>query len=288
MDKVKLTYFISAARHLNFTKAAEDCHVVQGTISKQISALEEELGIKLFIRKGQTLALSPAGQRLFDDAGDYLDQYSAIESSLRKLHLVYDDKLRVAVGTMEHPLAISAFRRFYENYPNIDVQFYTYTYGRMASNFRSNVLDIGFCCDLCANTIHEVARIPLHDEEWMVAAASDSPFWALPEEDQANFTGQTIVSVQGNEYDPVYRHFLENNYKIKTFSFTNAMITILTTVQSGGGIAILPSYIKDTVVGLRMEKMKKTPLTTPFSLIYNPNSTRFSTIERFLEYYNRK
>ena len=73
MDKNKLNYFISAARHLNFTKAAEDCHVVQGTISKQIASIEDELGVKLFIRKGQTLSLTPAGQKLLDDSNDYIE-----------------------------------------------------------------------------------------------------------------------------------------------------------------------------------------------------------------------
>ena len=64
MDETKLYYFLSVARHLSFTKAAEDCHVVQSTVSKQVAALEQELGAPLLIRDKQSVRLTPAGQRL--------------------------------------------------------------------------------------------------------------------------------------------------------------------------------------------------------------------------------
>ena len=227
MDKIKLKYFISAARNLNFTKAAEECHVVQGTISKQISAIEAELGIKLFVRKGQTLALTRAGKKLYDDSNEYLEQYQIIDNNLKKLHLAFDDKLAIAAGTMEHALIIPGMRHFQSKYTNTEINFSTYTYARMSSHFRNETLDLGFCCDTCADSIWDATKIPVHSGEWLVCAAEDSPFWDLSEEDRASFNNQTIISVHGNEYDPVYRHFLENNYKIKSFSFTNALVSII-------------------------------------------------------------
>lgn len=44
----KLVYFISVAENLNFTKAAQECHLAQPAISQQINSLEHEIGFQLF------------------------------------------------------------------------------------------------------------------------------------------------------------------------------------------------------------------------------------------------
>ena len=58
----RIEYFLSVAKHLNFTKAARECYVAQAAISQQIKQFEEELGFKLFDRGGTAVALTPAGE----------------------------------------------------------------------------------------------------------------------------------------------------------------------------------------------------------------------------------
>ncbi len=57
-----LRAFEAAARHLSFTKAAEELHVTPAAISHQIKALEEQLGVPLFRRLTRALRLTQAGQ----------------------------------------------------------------------------------------------------------------------------------------------------------------------------------------------------------------------------------
>lgn len=57
--------FESAARHLSFTKAAEELFLTQSAISRQIQALEERLGVKLFTRGRRGLTLTDAGQEMY-------------------------------------------------------------------------------------------------------------------------------------------------------------------------------------------------------------------------------
>jgi DNA-binding transcriptional LysR family regulator len=57
--------FAAAAQHLSFTLAAEDLHLTQSAISRQVSGLEREVGQKLFVRKTRALALTPAGSQLY-------------------------------------------------------------------------------------------------------------------------------------------------------------------------------------------------------------------------------
>src|SRR5437588_6264153 len=62
MEFRQLTYFLAAAHTQNFRKAAELCLVTQPALSRQIAALEKELGMALFKRIKQHVALTDAGQ----------------------------------------------------------------------------------------------------------------------------------------------------------------------------------------------------------------------------------
>jgi len=68
-----LRAFEAAARHLSFTRAAEELNVTQAAVSHQIKGLEEQLGLSLFRRIGRGLQLTDAGQTLFPAVRDGLD-----------------------------------------------------------------------------------------------------------------------------------------------------------------------------------------------------------------------
>ena len=65
-----LKAFEAAARHLSFTKAAEELFVTQAAVSHQIKALEEFLSMKLFLRRNRTLLLTEEGQAYFLELKD--------------------------------------------------------------------------------------------------------------------------------------------------------------------------------------------------------------------------
>jgi LysR family transcriptional regulator, glycine cleavage system transcriptional activator len=69
--------FRSAARHLSFTRAAQDMFVTQSAISREIKTLEEQLGQPLFRRVNRTLQLTPAGEELYRIAHETLGQLDA-------------------------------------------------------------------------------------------------------------------------------------------------------------------------------------------------------------------
>ena len=73
--------FESAARHLNFTHAADELYLTQSAVSRQIQTLEESLGVKLFTRQRHGLALTAEGARLREAVQSALGQVrEAIES----------------------------------------------------------------------------------------------------------------------------------------------------------------------------------------------------------------
>ncbi|BEU03893.1 transcriptional regulator GcvA [Agarivorans sp. OAG1] len=116
-----LKAFEAAARHLSFTRAAEELFVTQAAVSHQIKALEEFLGLKLFRRKNRALLLTEEGQGYFLDIKDIF--ISLTEATDRLL-------ARGAKGTITVSLQpsfaiqwlVPRLSQFSEMHPDIDVR----------------------------------------------------------------------------------------------------------------------------------------------------------------------
>src|SRR4051794_23701401 len=78
-----LLAFEAAARHLSFTRAGSERFLTQSAVSRQIRALEDELGVPLFERRHRALALTAAGQRLFVTCSAVLAQLRVAVAEIR-------------------------------------------------------------------------------------------------------------------------------------------------------------------------------------------------------------
>ena len=78
-----LKSFEVAARHLSFTKAAEELFVTQAAVSHQVKALEDFLELKLFIRRNRSLLLTEEGQEYYLELRDIFEQLAQATDKLR-------------------------------------------------------------------------------------------------------------------------------------------------------------------------------------------------------------
>src|SRR4030088_1090545 len=77
-----LRAFEAAARHMSFSKAADELHVTPAAISHQIHALEEDLGVRLFHRMNRSIELTASAQILLPGL---TEAFAGIQSSVRRL-----------------------------------------------------------------------------------------------------------------------------------------------------------------------------------------------------------
>jgi LysR family glycine cleavage system transcriptional activator len=113
--------FEAAARHLSFTKAAEELHVTQAAISHQVKTLEAYLGLKLFRRLNRALVLTEEGQAYLPPVRRVFDQL--YEATRRLTEHETRGKLTVSVlPSFAARWLVSRLGRFVEAYPEIDVR----------------------------------------------------------------------------------------------------------------------------------------------------------------------
>jgi DNA-binding transcriptional LysR family regulator len=109
LDMRKLRYFVAVAEELNFGRAAARLHIAQPVLSRQIRALEHELGITLLNRGTRGTTLTPAGSRLLDDGRFLLAEVQALQQRLAQAEA---PAVVVTVGVLPGLLATAAARAF--------------------------------------------------------------------------------------------------------------------------------------------------------------------------------
>mgnify|MGYP000050714663 FL=1 len=83
MELRVLHYFLTVAKEQSFTKAAEQLHITQPTLSRQLAALEDELGIRLFCRGGRNITLTDDGLLLKRRALEMIDLEDKIVDAIK-------------------------------------------------------------------------------------------------------------------------------------------------------------------------------------------------------------
>ena len=116
-----LPAFEAAARNLSFTRAGEELFLTQSAISRQVQALENALGVRLFERRTRALALTPAGQSAYRTAQDALERLDALVRNLQGAAEIRAITITTTPGFASLWL-IPRLVRFIEAHPGIDVR----------------------------------------------------------------------------------------------------------------------------------------------------------------------
>ncbi|MBI2305673.1 MAG: LysR family transcriptional regulator [Rhodocyclales bacterium] len=113
--------FEAAARHLSFTRAADELHLTQSAISRQIQTLEEQLGVRLFQREVRRLRLTAEGETLQRVVGELLDRLADVCAGLRATQRRPQVQITAAVGIASLWL-VPRLAAFQGAQPDVDVR----------------------------------------------------------------------------------------------------------------------------------------------------------------------
>lgn len=182
MDIKRLQYFVTAAEEGNLHRAAERLHVVQPALSKQIAALESELGCQLFARIRGRLHLTPAGQQYLADARQILLSVQQAGERARRVAAGHSGLLRIGFReTAGRSKVVSgSFSEFRASYPDVELQLNQLTSPLQCEALRKRELDLGFIY-LSADHDYGLAHLSIAEDSFWLALPHNHPLCAQPE-----------------------------------------------------------------------------------------------------------
>ena len=175
MELRVLRYFLTVAREQSFTRAASRLHITQPTLSRQLAALEEELGTVLFDRGGRHITLTDEGLLLKRRALEILDledkileEFHSDESEIEGIIHIGCGEF-VAVETLAEILG-----QYKKQYPLVQITLHTGTADTILSKMNQGLIDLGLFMEPVNTEELEYIRIRESDQ-WVTGMRPEDP-----------------------------------------------------------------------------------------------------------------
>jgi LysR family hca operon transcriptional activator len=141
MELRHLRYFAAVAAHGSFSRAANNLHLTQPALSRQVKDLEDELGVPLFVRGTNTLALTEAGELFYEEARDLLAR--ADQAVQRVRGQARSETLRVGYGpSLTTGILPRALDRFQSAVPRVRIELEDLSPLEISEKVKGGLLDL--------------------------------------------------------------------------------------------------------------------------------------------------
>ncbi len=249
MDMTGLEYFISAARHLNFTKAADECCITQTAMSLHIAKIEKELGFKLFFREHRAVRLTQGGTVFREEALKILRQYKEGVQRSASAAAGYEGALRIGfTNYIERTFLPELVGRFHRNYPRIELVLNKNEQFNMADDLKQGISDISVVFPYEVENDSDLS-VEIIDSYRICAVVSS----------ESELADKKTVKLRDLERSPVIINSPANSPRLfqrvledwKSLAFSPESIVesdsadgMLFLVEAGFGAALMPSYVR--------------------------------------------
>jgi DNA-binding transcriptional LysR family regulator len=239
LDLRKVRYFLAVADELNYGRAAERLHIAQPVLSRQITALERELGVELFTRSKRGTRLTEAGTLLREDARALLRTASALQ---RRARVAGRGAGYFTIGFMPGIIVTPAVQLLRDRFPGLRVNVVRTSWDDQAEMVHDGRIDASFV--RLPVPRRGLTVIPLFREPRVVALPEGHGLAARPAVVLADLAPLDLL--QDPDTVPEWRD-LAVELRPTALSLDRAGLPIVTTVEeklehvaAGRGVAILP------------------------------------------------
>lgn len=247
MELRHLRYFVAVAEQLSFGRAAARLHISQPPLSRQIRALEEELGTPLFVRTKRSVALTPAGAGLLPEARRLLRAADALKEGAR--HIAAGDVGALALGF----IAVAAYSvlpelapEFRRRHPGVKLALQEGTSDTLLAALKQGEIDVGLVLP------------PVDDESLRyVPLFHDTLVAALPAGRRPGGGGSISLKSLAQEpfvlfprkvgsglYDLIVAFCRRTGFSPRIEQEAIQMQTIVSLVAAGMGVALVPASLQ--------------------------------------------
>jgi len=287
MELRELKTFQKVATLLSFNRAADVLHYAQSTVSAQIKALEDELGVPLFDRLGKQIVLTDSGEKLL--------KYS------RRLLAIHEETYAEVKGrtelrgslTIRIPQTIATYYlppllvKFHECYPRVRFEFLSCTVHPLAQELSAGTIDLAFLMTESVQAASLQSEV-LGFEDLALVTHAGHPLAREPSVSFRDLQGQTLLYAKTDCDYPIrfQRMLAEEKIKLSTTLEFNSVEAVKQCVMAGLGITLMPAVAVRREVesgSLTILPLSDGPMEVAIFMIWHKDKWLSPTLDAFLE-----
>ena len=264
----QLRYFETLARTKHFGMAADQCAVTQPALSMQIKELERELGVELVERRGNTIAVTPAGQEIAARSEAILSQVRELSDYARQHQGVLTGPLRLGIIPSIAPYLLpDILTEVTKHYPNLDLQIRETQTNALLEELIRGELD----AVLVALPVEspQLATMPLFEDRFLIAVQSQAaPDWAAGDLRSRIGQERLLLLEEGHCLRDQALQFCQiANMQARKALGAASLTTIMQMVAAGHGITLLPEICAKTEVDRQRVALIAFPEEAPMRVV---------------------
>lgn len=147
MDFHHLKYFVEVSEQKSFSKAARNLHISQSAISRTIKALEDELGVILFIRNAKSVELTDGGTIFLTHAKRVVFMFEHLKGDFENEFRLEQGSIRIGIPPItDAPIFAHLLGEFKRTYPQISLELFEQGSKKIEISAQEGLVDIGIIC----------------------------------------------------------------------------------------------------------------------------------------------
>lgn len=247
MDVRQLRYFVTVAENLSFRRAAEQLHIAQPALSRQIQQFEEHLGARLFERDKRSVSLTAAGRAVLEHGRGVLSQVQGLPAIAQRAALGQSGRIRVGfISLVAYEFLPALVREFRRRLPQVDVRMHEFPVMQQYEPLMQDQFDVVILRPLVPDSrislqvidrARFVVALPRHHalcqrEKLSVADLAHEEFISLPRATGPSFQAQILGFCRAAGFCPAV---------LREVGDSQAMMGM---VGAGMGVAIVPEPVR--------------------------------------------
>ena len=299
MNLNQLEYFVCAAHHLNFTKAAKECYISQTAMTQQIQALERTLEVQLFIRDKHHMELTTAGKVYLKEAKAILKRSDEAIRLARMASTGMDGELSVGfISGFGQSDCYELLRGFHEAFPNIKLKFLRNTMSGLMEHLQKGECDIAFTVQPHQRVYENMNRQYIRSYPLYVAMSRNNLLAERKEIECKELKDQSFIIMQPaarsrDEMEEMLWVYQRGGFLPQVVAVEKEPETIMLMAALEMGVSLLPEYIvrpysrNEELAIVPVMKSDGTAETLYFELVWSAENANPS-VENLLEWWKEK
>lgn len=281
-----LRYFITIAREGNVSRAAAALHITQPTLSRQLTQLEEELGVALFERGKHRLTLTNEGLLLERRAKEILALVDKAETELGQVDKFVTGHIAITCGELGAVwLLAEIIKAFKEKYPQITYSIYTCNADTSKERIDNGLADLALLLEPVDMERYDFLRLPAK-EHWGILMRADDVLAQKAAISPIDLIGKNIIAPWRSKVrQELHSWFGEHVANINPPMLSNMSTNASIMVYNGLGYAFCMAGGRPFLDNSKIVcKPLTPPLTTSVALAWKTHQPNSVTVNKFIAF----